>query len=466
MLVCIALLYKQHQRLFYDGMDKASYINAKAEIEAVSTHNEKYYYGTYIKEQYKRFWDTVPDYQESLFFNLSKFDQEQIKQHAITLVKQHQFNISLLSIKPRYIGGYLLNLSLMETMYQVLSKGGSSFRITCASKFISVCEYRDHFNGTYTAQCPVYGECANITVQLTGIDYSVFQGSHAILDMINHTLSVCNEQVNQNNRLIPKSLSDDALIIEGVWLNTMLENQNDHIFLHRLHGHVLDIDNKKLCGCIMKYSKVILLGDSHMKFQGYYLRHICHEYDPHIVSRTTILEPRYAVEIMEELHMQVDILDRENLNNKSVAFLIEFGAWDITRHGSHRSIEDVIPHFEAAAKDFIHRISPNKNWKLVVAGTPSMPNLSGEGYTNYGTVGRSNEAVAVYNLQLKNAAKRLGIEFVDTFSITYPMYRNTPISRDHHYLRSFGNPPFYHTIENNVGKAVARTHFLKFCPHI
>jgi hypothetical protein len=280
--------------------------------------------------------------------------------------------------------------------------------------------------------------------------------------MINHTLSICNEEVHQNHQLIPKPLSEDTLIIEGVWLNTI--NHHGNIFLHKIHGHILDIDNKNVCGCLMKYSKVILLGASHMTFQLHYLRHMCHEYDPHIVSRTPQLQPNYEGRIMKQLHKQVDILDRENLNNKSVAFLIQFGAWDITRLGAHQSIDTGIPHFEVEAKYFIHRISSNKNWKLVVAGTPSMPNLSGERSTSFGTVGRSNEAVAVFNLQMKNAADRLGIEFVDTFSITYPMYRHIPKSNDHHYLWSFGKGPFYHTIENNVGKAVARTHFLKFCP--
>ena len=78
---------------------------------------------------------------------------------------------------------HYLQLSITEKSMSGFSTGGSAFMVRIQHVYLLVCPVTDHFNGTYTVQCPLYDQrSANISILIKHIDFSGFNGFTTVLE--------------------------------------------------------------------------------------------------------------------------------------------------------------------------------------------------------------------------------------------------------------------------------------------
>ena len=92
------------------------------------------------------------------------------------LSKTMQFNFTVQGIQ---LCNQITNriLQIEETTKNgVKTEGGSGFMVRSYSNYVTDCPVIDHFNGTYSAMCPFYGPCANVSIILKHLQFSGFVG--------------------------------------------------------------------------------------------------------------------------------------------------------------------------------------------------------------------------------------------------------------------------------------------------
>ena len=106
-----------------------------------------------VMEQYKHF--------ESFS---SRKQQGYKEANPLDLYTTMKFNFTILCVQVCNQMTYRI-LQITETMNNgVKNEGGSGFMVRSYSHYLTVCPVIDYFNGTYSAMCPFYGPCTNVSV--------------------------------------------------------------------------------------------------------------------------------------------------------------------------------------------------------------------------------------------------------------------------------------------------------------
>ena len=75
-------------------------------------------------------------------------------------------------------------------------------------------------------------------------------------------------------------------------------------------------------------------------------------------------------------------------------YTIQTGSWDLSTRDFRTTLNESLSEFRRILKEFISAISVNPGHRVLVLGTPSLPNMS---FHPLKTVSRNNEVSAVYN---------------------------------------------------------------------
>ena len=73
-------------------------------------------------------------------------------------------------------------LLIHEIYRNGVSTGGNAFMVRSHSAYLTVCPVIDHFNGSYTVNCPVYDNCTNIVILLKHMEFSCFTGMTQMIE--------------------------------------------------------------------------------------------------------------------------------------------------------------------------------------------------------------------------------------------------------------------------------------------
>ena len=134
----------------------------------------------------------------------------------------------------------------------------------------------------------------------------------------------------------------------------------------------------------------------------------------------------------------LDIFFAEVLNDTDLshhyAAIIQLGSWDLNSHTFGDVIYKWLPRFRDALQQmYSSKKGQFPRLKVLVMSSPSLPDAEPGGSH---TLQRNNWISAVLANTLRRHMKQIGVDYLDEFSFTFPLYWYTcswPVKPNHHY---------------------------------
>ena len=372
-------------------------------------------------------------------------------------------------------------LHITETMKnEVRSEGGSGFMVRSYSHYLTVCAVIDHFNGTYSALCPFYGPCTNISIILKHVHFSGFVGTTRVIERTiwkQDDICVSFKDAQYGDVMTAAHSTGDLKTGDGEfedYLRTLPEPRGDltgelgHWLQYKnqwrwigMYGEVLPLDNNKtLCTCYQHFKRVYLVGSSHQRRNAGCISNLCQRNN----IENSVLHQRLSWDIVDFLRKTLTSVRTDSSNQ--YAFVIQFGSWDISGHKFHDVITKYIPAFAKHIKEiYASKRHQYQHVKLLVMSAPSLLDKTAYFKNGY-EVTRNNWVVAVFAKTLRQHMEAINVEFLDEFAFTFPLYTHCwccPTNPNHHYASWNSNT---HTCIGDVGKAFMALFTSRICPHI
>ena len=367
-------------------------------------------------------------------------------------------------------------------LHQHVGEGGAGFMVRSQSAFLTVCPVTDHFNGTYTVLCPVYGPCSNISILLKHINFSGYFGyTKVIEEYIWQQNDICDDEVysfvkqldktnkpgyneNKSNiKIFDSEMMQHVSILPRVRGDLLGEMGHWFQYDKKWHwlgnrGEILPLtNNKTMCKCYSKFKRVYLIGASHQGINTNCLNHLCG------VNNIEKVDANFHDIVIRKTKMLLSYA--QNDTNNQYALVLMFGSWDLTEHSPRLLIDNYLSNFTMELNEsYAQQRHLYKNVKLLVIGSPSLPDDLPDGSRR---VKRNNWVSAAFTHKLKQHMASLDVEFIDHFSFTFPLYWYScawPKSVNHHYAMWLPQPRNLCT--GRVGKAFMTLLTSKLCPDI
>ncbi len=184
-----------------------------------------------------------------------------IHKQMVNDLKYFQYNVQLDSFN---------NIHIRENYHNHLSKGGSSFQVLIDNTSqMTLCDVIDYFNGSYVAQCHLGDTCYNISVVLSYTHFVAYGNKiPPVLRRLiwNHTY--CPYSVRTKPHDITTS-PECSINPEGRVFWYKEQGTNWKIVVDECKVDIADF--KFFNSCIKKMSSITFIGDSHSRFNYYYL---------------------------------------------------------------------------------------------------------------------------------------------------------------------------------------------------
>ena len=372
-----------------------------------------------------------------------------------------------------------LQMSITEKSGVEFSTGGSAFMVRIQHVYLLVCPVTDHFNGTYTVHCPMYGQiCANISILIKHTNFSGFNGETTVLEkMIWEQNKICN--VKRTKIIFPrvtpaKIHSTDSRLKQFVSSLPAPQSDDGHWFMYKeqwrflgRQGQILPLSyNTTMCKCFSKVYKTYLLGASHQHINQDCLLQVC---------PGCLLEDIDTPEVRNIIPTLTNILSNithEHNDSRHYQVIIQLGSWDLNKHDFQDVIYDWVPKLQSAMHDLLETYSAlfqQHRVKILVMSSPALPDAQRIGQTIGPHVSRrvtrNNWISAVLALTLRQRMGSLGVDFLDEFAFTFPLYwyvYSWPRYPNHHYCMWTKA----HQCEGHVGKAYLGLMASKICPTV
>ena len=351
-----------------------------------------------------------------------------------------------------------------------VSAGGSAFMVRSHSVYLTVCPVTDHFNGSYTISCPVYGRCTDITILLKHMEFSCFIG---MTQMIEKTVwsrnDICLDELKLDNSTVDAThvLSRDDRLKDHLAtlprIKPQVVGEHGHWFKFQntwkwlgTEGQVLPLENNQtLCSCFKRFHRTYFLGASHMDIDHTCCKGMCKN---HNISTKFHLTRKVEVVIPTLKKVFAEIKQDANVSHK-YAILIQIGSWDIGQHVFKEAIHEVIPAFHAALRD--QYVTQNlSHVKVLVMVAPALPDKDPAGRN---LVTRNNWIGAVFANRLRKHMLDLSVPFLDEFSFNFPLFwyvGSWPHKLNNHHYAEWING----RCRGHVGMAFIQLMLSNLCP--
>ncbi len=349
-----------------------------------------------------------------------------------------------------------LYINTLEQEDNKPSSGGSSFRVLLEySRLITLCDVTDYFNGHYIIKCHLSGSlCYNITVILSYTNFGAFKSFGNVIPSFRKTLwnyTYCTEATKQNvfSTHPNCSLHPDGKVAwykdEGRNMNIVIDNCKVNV----PHTAVFK-------SCIKKLGSLTFIGDSHTRYNYYYLL-----YELGIMDRALTKQfggnykkdniyykgVRYTESAAEKIHA----VARQFQDAPGVHVIIANGGiWDLRDRGPINFMQG-FANVKAAVRDVLN--NSKNNMRFIWYSSLAFPE-------DIGPDGRTNPGVAAINQWVKCELVPLGVEMFDiSFMASY--IRNEEGVCNHHYLCISDDMP--QVVYGDVGGEIMNTLMSYIC---
>ena len=304
-----------------------------------------------------------------------------------------------------------------------------------------VCAFHDFFDGDYVVWCPrdPVG-CTNVTLQLQCVDFGAYSST---VGALHHSLwqrSVC-----EDKRARPRPTTRDEKLLES--LKRDATAKNDAVSWRRetlrsawypseLLALRTDRVRDRLCACVQRFDRIVLVGASHMRFKYDFILELCSPDGNGLPKKHSSTSSGNAVYVNCPFANNFDSV-RHLENNVSLTprslVILQTGAHDLVFKGLPVTMEKQVERFV----DILHDIKLSSNrigFQLILQTMPPVPDVS-LFHTNGG---RNNFAIAAFAQLLTIRARNLHIEVFDEFHTLLRMQYDNVCGM--HYICRTGEP--------------------------
>ena len=396
----------------------------------------------------------------------------------IALSKRMKFNFMIQGVQVCNQITYRI-LKITETMENgVQTEGGSGFMVRSYSHYLTVCPVLDYFNGTYSAMCPFYGHCTNVSVVLKHLQFTGFVGKTKVIERLiwkQDYICISPKDISYGN-IMTTFNSIGNLKVEDqefkYYLGTLAKPRGDltgelgHWLQYKnrwrwigMNGEVLPLDrNKTLCTCYQQFKRVYLVGSSHQQVNTLCLATHC--------QASNILNDRanqlFSKDIIKYFNETLTFVRSDSSN--PYAFVIQFGSWDMSYNRFNDVITKYIPDFARHINEtYASKRHEYPHMKLLVMSAPSLLDrdpLKSE------FLSRNNWFSAVFAKTLRHHMQTINVDFLDEFTFTLPLYTHCwccPGELNHHYANWIKTT---NACIGDVGKAFMALFTSQICPNV
>ena len=414
------------------------------------------------EKQYKQFWANNPNFD---------FPYDKLRREAKGSLSTQEGTIRYLGHDPGDFGkGYNYNVSVdtgstdiilhvLEFYHGHVTQGGSFFRGTSFSNnILSVCQFMDHLDGSYSLRCPVFSKCSFVELSLQLVNFTQFKGITRRLDKILVSKNICVQ-----SSVFEKPTS-------AYWYKTDGRKQSWKL---RYNGNDYPLANDEICEMINSLGNLYLLGDSHMRRLPSYYVEQCQKKVRYINTKIKYSYTRYLefminkTKLLASPESYKDCSDRlsekelAKLNRKDVdthtdkmpilcrnssvmptTIMMQSGSWDVAYTGLKVILGKSLVELEEALKQLTEQPVKYYSKLLVIGSPPHYPRVR-----NYAAC-QNDVTKGIYSRHLGALCKKYGVAYLDMFGLVYPRYNET--QEDNHYLDCEG------TCKGEVGKVMAQ----------
>lgn len=342
----------------------------------------------------------------------------------------HSFQVSR-------INQSLVVLEINEFVNHTRGDGGSSFLVTSQSTSLQACSYRDNFRGKYTVYCQFHGNCTFITIKLTYIQFLAFTGNDLNLAKLFPLLQTLWERriCLYTNHSTTTEQNMEILLCNSSYLKYKIHDQPPYGYWYLRdkpvkwisQGCILSpiINRQAACLCLKsKYKTIYALGASHLRNIAYYFMELCQNlpYSGKLgnakthnnlkVSNIHFKWLNYANNLSEFFN---NISQDTSTVHHNDVILFQTGAWDLAYSGFDNFSKIIVPELISAVSDFLKSNSTWKQARLMWYNIIAYPDMSSQG-----RMFRNNHIIAALNWNMTENFRKLGVEIIDTFSLTFP----------------------------------------------
>ena len=450
-IVTISLVYYHYQvantPLLYDTdtscqlVEPGLYFKAtSSNIDVGQTELEQYYRYTQIKKNHTHFASYAEyAYETTIIENRSTTDG------------------IFLRIEERFRGKF--------------THGGSSFTITAHHVAKEQCPYRDMFNGTYLVWCPpmTVRERREIVLTLEYVNFAAFDSARpASFRVVRYHAGLRLDNSNMN----PKAKDDAPVPLRSLAVAAALKTyarkqdvvqwyKDTDIWKVKLANgeHFLSLSTKRMCDCIKKMRRLIMMGSSHMRYKFAYIAQVC--YDRTGVGFTGQTKPVKNVHFVEFfLAENYTTSFRRHLRDIQLGdddvVLVQTGAHDLARKGLSYFMDSMVKYVDTLAT--VRNQTKVRRHNFVVLTPPPFPMYA---TATRKTGDRNSFCIAASARRLKQLLAKHDFEVFDEFSILRPVAeRDTAITA--HYISPLYNGKTF-GVYGDVGFTAARLMMSQIC---
>ncbi len=357
------------------------------------------------------------------------------------------------------------NSSYLEVRIEEFSKtkgrktsGGSSFKgVVRGFWTIATCTVVDYFNGTYHLQCPVTEPCVSLVVNATFPMYTAYYTTtYTPFPETLVSKAICQKHAKYNKETLLRGVHDLVKSRktctysdmqwapgEGYWISKQSITDKDYIqwkWTTKSCHPRLDPTKSGFEKCYQKFSHIFVAGDSHARFQYYYLLDKIGALPSNLpeklretktVGNLTFLWSSFARTLYDSMHeVHTKFLSNSSMidinSDKPILIIMGLGSWDL-RFNSYIEFlidfETFVERFKVLKSSYLWR-----NVRIIwyttypvreLYGWESMQNLN-QATHEWASPLRNNQEIAALNAWVSKQLRALGVDIFDSYDIIYP----------------------------------------------
>ena len=358
------------------------------------------------------------DYGESELEQYKKYAQLKQPVKAGSSSDGYTYTVTLVDDRPASDGIFI---EVKERFKNKPTSGGSSLTVYSEHLSRELCKYRDMFNGTYIVWCPpmALGGRRDITMKLQFVNFNAFAKARVTLNrhLWHHQIKLKTETPLEpiNRPDLTTALGERMDKKKSViWYQ-----RKERWFVKNADGeHFFSLGTERMCACVRKMNRLIMVGASHMRHKFHYIVETCYNPGGKFPSLKHYKNMIYiTMHYMEDsLETLMSVVEAQTTGSDTDMIFVQAGSWNLAFHGLKGMMDGSIRTYVDSLLAVRAKMGiPRRNF--VVVTEPPFPMHES---VTHASGNRNNYCIAATIRVLKSMLRAHDFNVYDEFAILRP----------------------------------------------